>query len=106
MWIPLTELEQLDFIKQNSISKPQLIFKHSTRCSISHMAKHRLDSALEKLKTKYDLFYLDLLSYRNISNAVAELFNEFHESPQVLVISNQECIINLTHNEISSDELM
>jgi bacillithiol system protein YtxJ len=41
-WIELSDLEQVDQIIQQSLLKPQLIFKHSTRCSISSMVKDRL----------------------------------------------------------------
>jgi bacillithiol system protein YtxJ len=106
MWIHLTQNAQIEDIKKNSHHKPQLIFKHSTRCSISHLAKSRLDADVEKLQEKYDLYYLDLLQFRQLSNFVAEEFKEHHESPQALVIVAGECILNLTHTEISSRELL
>ena len=42
-WKDLTTEEQLEAIKQESAEKPVVIFKHSTRCSISSMAKMRLE---------------------------------------------------------------
>jgi len=105
MWIPLTNISQIESIVEQSMLKPQLIFKHSTRCSISQMAKHRLEKAIDALAAKYDLYYIDILSYREVSNAVADFFKEHHESPQVLVIEQKECTQSLSHSAIHASEL-
>jgi len=103
-WIPLTTESQLEEIKQISATKPVVIFKHSTRCSISIMAKGRLDRALQP--EGVDFYYLDLLAYRPVSNKIAEIFSVPHESPQVLLIKNAECIYEETHNGIDMDDLV
>jgi len=102
-WIPLTQLEQLTSIKELSATKPQVIFKHSTRCSISSMALTRLERAITAPPA--DFYYLDLIAYRNISNAIAEEFDVYHESPQILLIKNGECTYDESHSGISMDEL-
>lgn len=103
-WIPLTEQSQLDQIATHSTNRVQLIFKHSTRCSISVMAKNRLDRSPGN--DLLDCYYLDLLQYRSISNAVSERFMVHHESPQVIVIRNNECIYDESHNAIDWDEIV
>jgi bacillithiol system protein YtxJ len=103
-WIPLNTIEQLEIIKQNSFLKPVAIFKHSTRCSISIMAKGRLDRAIQP--EGIDFYYLDLLIYRPISNQVAEMFAVHHESPQLLLIKNGECAYVEAHNGIDTEDLM
>lgn len=102
-WLELTDEQQIATIKEESKTKPVVIFKHSTRCSISSMAHNRL----EKLpKTDDHLFYyLDLIRYRPVSNLVAEAFAVHHESPQVLVIANGECTYEESHNGITVAEL-
>lgn len=102
-WIEITNELQLEEVKSLSKTKPQLIFKHSTRCSISSMAKHRL----EKTATpgEIDFYYLDLIKNRNISQKIAEEFNISHESPQVLLIKNGECIYDESHSGITMDEI-
>jgi len=102
-WIPLTELDQLDQIKKQSFDSPQVIFKHSTRCSISSMALNRLER--ETAPSTADFYYLDLIKYRSISNAIAEQFDVYHESPQILVIKNGECIYDESHQGISMFEI-
>lgn len=102
-WIPLTSEEQLRQIKEKSATVPQVIFKHSTRCSISSMVLNRLERS--DAPASIDFYYLDLIANRNLSNQVAELFSVHHESPQVLVIRNGECVYDESHMGISMDEL-
>lgn len=103
-WIDLADEAQLTAIKQESTEKPVVIFKHSTRCSISAMVKNRLDKAAQPDNIKF--YYLDLLQYRNISNKIAEDFQVHHESPQVLLIKNGECIYEESHNGIFMEEIV
>ena len=102
-WIALTEKEQLADIKELSKNKPQLIFKHSTRCSISGVAKNRLEKSTPP--EDIDFYFLDLIRNREISNKIAEDFSVFHESPQVLLIKNGECVYDESHSGISMDEI-
>ena len=103
-WLPLTSLEQIDAIKLASSTRPQLIFKHSTTCSISKMAFSRFERA--EAPDGIDFYYLDLLSYRNISTAIAEAFQVHHESPQVILVKNGECIYDESHYGIMMDEVI
>jgi bacillithiol system protein YtxJ len=103
-WINLSTEEQIEQIKKASFEKPQVIFKHSTTCSISRMSKSRLDR--EEASEGIDFHYLDLLTYRPISNLVADVFEVHHESPQVLLIKNGECVYDESHNGITMDEIL
>lgn len=103
-WIDLTSEEQLHQIKVKSNTKPQVIFKHSTRCSISSVAKNRLERSMEH--DEVDFHYLDLIKYRPVSNKIAEEYNVYHESPQILVIKNGECIYDESHSAIDMEEII
>jgi bacillithiol system protein YtxJ len=102
-WIDLNSMQQLADIKELSKTRPQVIFKHSTRCSISSMAKSRLERS-ERPDTG-DFYYLDLIKHRSISDKIAEDFSVTHESPQVLVIKNTECVFEESHSGIDMDEI-
>jgi len=102
-WKNLTDEQQLTEIREKSTERPQVIFKHSTRCSISSVAKSRLDKSPDP--EGMDFYYLDLIRYRSISNKIAELFEVHHESPQILLIKNGECIYDESHLSISIDEV-
>jgi bacillithiol system protein YtxJ len=102
-WNQLMTEQQLDELIQASQEKPLVIFKHSTRCSISSTALSRLERAWDAEQTP--AFYLDLIAYRPISGLIAEKFNVEHQSPQVLVIDKGNCTYSATHWDISMDEL-
>jgi len=102
-WMPLTDVGQIDLIKEISFNKNIVLFKHSTRCSISDMAKGRLDHS-EPIEN-VDFYYLDLIAYRDLSNKIAEQFQVHHESPQLLLIQNGECTYAESHNGIRMEEL-
>jgi len=103
-WIALTTEEQLEVLKELSKQKAQLIFKHSTRCAISSMAKNRLERTSPP--NSIDCYYLDLIKYRQLSAKIAEDFSVFHESPQVLLIKNGECIYDESHSGIQMSDII
>ena len=102
-WIELKNEDQIIEIIEKSQSKPQVIFKHSTKCSVSSMAKSRLERSAVPENT--DFYYLDLIAHRAISNKVSEEFNVHHESPQILLIKNGECLYDESHSAISMTDI-
>jgi bacillithiol system protein YtxJ len=53
-----------------------------------------------------DFYYLDLIAHRNISNKISEVFHVYHESPQILIIKNGECVYDESHMGIRMDEIV
>jgi bacillithiol system protein YtxJ len=102
-WLPLETDAQLAALLATSHTRPQIIFKHSTRCSISEVAKTRLESATAVPDA--DFHYLDLIRFRPLSNKIAEDLRVYHESPQVLLIRNGECVYDESHLSIRMDDL-
>ena len=95
--IEITNTEQLEHLISDSFDKRVLLFKHSTRCGISRMALKNFEFDLGE-ETYY---YLDLISFRSISNEIAEKFQVKHESPQLLYIENGEVVKVQNHHQIS-----
>ena len=104
-WQKLETVAQLDTIAERSKGKTQVIFKHSTRCGISKMVMNQFVSAFSLEDTALDLYYLDLLSYRDVSNAVGQKFQVLHQSPQLLVIKNGATVHHASHHEINAGVL-
>jgi monothiol bacilliredoxin len=102
-WIPLLNEEQLEEIKTNSLHTPQVIFKHSSRCSLSSMARNRLDR--NEFPTGIDFYFLDIINHRNISNKIAQDFKIRHESPQVLIITDGKCVYDESHSGIDMEDI-
>ncbi|RPD94474.1 bacillithiol system redox-active protein YtxJ [Aureibaculum marinum] len=97
-WIPLTEHKQLTEIIQNSNLKYQAIFKHSTRCGISRSVLKQFER--QENNESIDFYYLDLLSYRAISDEIVEKFGVMHQSPQLLVIKEGAVVAHGSHYDI------
>jgi bacillithiol system protein YtxJ len=100
-WNHLTDVGQLETIKSNSVTKPQLLFKHSTRCGISRMVLSQFEKSYNYNEDAFDLYYLDLLQYRNISNEISEKFSVYHQSPQLLIVKNGVVVAHESHGDIN-----
>jgi bacillithiol system protein YtxJ len=103
-WRALTDLDQLNELVKESTDQPVVIFKHSTRCSISRMALRQFENEFN-LEGKVILYYLDLLEHRDISNEIANRFGIFHQSPQLIVIKNGKAIYDRSHESIDAGKL-
>ena len=104
-WIPLNSEAQLNLIAEKSNTKPQIIFKHSTSCGISRMVLRQFTDAYNYTVTDFDLYYLDLWTYRALSDEVANRFQVWHESPQLIVIKNGLVVVHASHGEINQIDL-
>ena len=104
-WVSLTDLGQLNEISQLSNEKPVVIFKHSTRCSISRMALKQFENEYDLSDNEVTTYFLDLLSFRDISNEIASRFNVVHQSPQLLLIVGGKSVYDVSHSAIDADEL-
>jgi bacillithiol system protein YtxJ len=104
-WIPLTSVQQIEEIKEQSKSETVLIFKHSTRCGISSMVIRRFEELFDESMSSVKVYYLDLLSYRNVSDEVGFAFQVMHQSPQLLVIRNEIAVANASHYDITTVNL-
>lgn len=103
-WIPLNFLGQLDELVAFSNEKPAVIFKHSTRCSVSRFALKQFEKEFD-LKEEVDAYFLDLLEHRDISNEIASRFGVYHQSPQLLLIKEGKSVYDVSHSDIDAGEL-
>ena len=105
-WKPLESIAAVEQLKKDSYERPVVIFKHSTRCSISSMALNRLERSWnENEMEKVAIFFLDLIRHRDVSQQVAESFRVMHQSPQLLLIHKGECVYDASHMGISYQTL-
>ena len=103
-WIQLTDLGQLNEIVDSSTDKVVVIFKHSTRCSISRMVLKQFENEFD-LQDKVVPYFLDLLEHRDISNEIATRFEVQHQSPQLIVIKDGKAVYNASHESIDAEKL-
>lgn len=104
-WTNLTEISQLDEIITASKEQPVIIFKHSTRCSISRMALKQFEKEYDFTDKQVTPYFLDLLAHRPISNDIAARFGVMHQSPQLLLIKDEKSIYDASHSDIDAEDL-
>lgn len=104
-WRNLKSQEDLETWNDYSFQQPVMIFKHSTRCSISSMAKNRLERGWNYTDDQVIPLFIDLLAHRDISNDVASFYGITHESPQILIIRNGTCIYSSSHGGIDPSSI-
>lgn len=91
-------MDQIHKIHNDSINSHILIFKYSSRCGISDMVLSRLERSWQSEEMMHVRpYFLDLISYRAISNQIAEQYEVRHESPQLLVIKDQRLSYHTSH---------
>jgi bacillithiol system protein YtxJ len=105
-WIPLTSESQLQEIITESNEAPVMIFKHSTRCSISATSLNRLERNWNDVEVgNVKAYYLDLISNRPISAKVESLFQVEHQSPQAIIIDKGKSNWDASHYDIQYDAI-
>lgn len=100
-WNTLSSLNELTHLVEDSHHQPYLLFKHSTRCGISSLAKQRLENDWDIPADQLTPYLLDLIANRAISEEIARQFRVPHESPQVLVIKDGQCVYHASHLDIT-----
>lgn len=104
-WVALTKIEQLEDIKETSKIKTVLIFKHSTRCGISKMVLKQFEQLFTDEHKSLEVYFLDLLAFRNLSDAIAKEFNIQHQSPQIIAVKNEQAVFSAAHYDITQIKL-
>lgn len=105
-WNVLTEQQQVGEVMSASRDRPQLVYKHSHRCSICYLAKEEIEDSFDGIKEEADMNFVNVVHARTVSNALAEQTGVRHESPQVLLIRNQEVVWHASHHSIKSEAVL
>lgn len=101
-WKELNNIEDLETALKASHEQPVALFKHSTRCSVSLMAKKSIERFWD---LDIDAYYLDLIVHRDVSNSIAEQLEVHHQSPQMVLVKDGKAIYNASHGSIDVDAM-
>ena len=104
-WTPLLTQAQFEGALADSINTPHLIFKHSSRCTLSAIAKLHLEDNWSSLIATVSPLLLDVIAHPQLATTVAEACNAMHESPQILLLYRQNCILDASHQDIDLAEI-
>lgn len=84
----------------------KIFFKHSTRCPISARAKMEMDRYLKSKPDDIEFELIDVISNRARSDEIAQQFDVEHESPQVILIDNNNNVIwTGSHRRVTEENL-
>lgn len=103
-WTPLTSEAEVDVAIEKSAEQPVLLFKHSTRCSISSMALSRFEKQWDA-NSDCTCYFLDLIAYRSVSNYISDKTAVVHQSPQCILLWKEKVIYDASHNGIDAVEI-
>lgn len=105
-WNVLTDERQVVDVLKASSQKPQLVYKHSHTCGISHAAKERIEESFDEINKQADMHFANVKKSRPVSNRVAKELGVRHESPQVLIVKNSECTWHESHWSIKGEQIL
>jgi bacillithiol system protein YtxJ len=104
-WKNLNEMSAWEEVLKASESRPQIVFKHSTRCIISKTVLRNLEGAWKASAHDSELYYLDLISNRDISNRIAADTGIHHESPQLIILEKGRAVYDRSHHSIEAEDI-
>tara|TARA_B100000768_G_scaffold181967_1_gene207823 strand:- start:6065 stop:6397 length:333 start_codon:yes stop_codon:yes gene_type:complete len=104
-WKKIESLVDLNEAMEESRNKKVILFKHSTRCSVSMMAKKSLEMSWDISLDEVQPYFLDLIKYRNVSNEISAKLEVIHQSPQLIGVNNEEIFYHASHSAISVESL-
>ncbi|MEX0811425.1 MAG: bacillithiol system redox-active protein YtxJ [Chitinophagales bacterium] len=105
-WHSLTDIEQIDQLIKESKTQSVCIFKHSTRCSLSSTVLNRLERKWDDKLNEINMYYLDLIAHRDVSNAVADKTSIEHQSPQLILLKGGKVVYSASHTAIDAESLL
>jgi bacillithiol system protein YtxJ len=103
-WNNLETISQLDELVALSQEQAVVIFKHSTRCSISRMALKQFENEFD-FADRVQPYFLDLIAFREVSNEIAARFGVVHQSPQLILIKQGKAVYDVSHSDIDAGAL-
>lgn len=98
----LRSIAELDAAMAASSERPQVLYKHSTRCNVCRYSLAEVRDAEGDEPDTAGWHVLDLLAHREVSDAIAERTGVRHKSPQVIVVRNGDVIAHASHGDITA----
>lgn len=105
-WNAVEKGSEVDRIIEQSYQQPQLLYKHSNRCSVCWFAKSELEKVAEAIKAKAEMHFVDVIKSREVSNYIADKLGIRHESPQAILVNGGEVVWHDSHGTINSATIL
>jgi len=104
----IATLEDFNEVVKKSSSKPVFLFKHSTRCGVSAAAWQEFDAFMGEISAgdnSVDFSRVLVVEDRPTSLKIAEETKVPHQSPQVMLIRNENVVWHTSHWAITKAKL-
>ncbi|HLR76506.1 MAG TPA: bacillithiol system redox-active protein YtxJ [Balneolaceae bacterium] len=105
-WNILTDKEDFKQVLSASKSRPQLVYKHSHRCSICFLARKEIENSFDEISKLADMNFVNVIKNREVSNLIAKESGVRHESPQALILQDRDVVWHESHQAIKSEQIM
>jgi bacillithiol system protein YtxJ len=106
-WVEIKDIPFLNKVLEQSSETNLngiLLYKHSTRCPISVMAKMRLEAGWD-FPDDVPTYIVNVVENREVSNKIEKITGVKHESPQLLLLKNKEVLYHVSHGAIQVNQL-
>lgn len=94
----------LSEIIEKSEKDPVIVFKYSSKCGSSDVLMEKLKIAKENGKIKHLIFIVVVQDSPVLSGKIAQVFNIKHESPQIIILNNNQVTYKESHDNIMIDK--
>ena len=89
-----------------SSEKPVFVFKHSTACPISGAAHSRVTEYDNNTDGKgADIYVVNVIEARPVSNQIAEDLGVQHQSPQVILVKDKAAVWSASHHGVRGERM-
>jgi len=100
-WIEINSINDISKSNNNYI----IIFKHSPRCIVSKIVFKRFELEFTDNLSIQKYIYIDVITMKKLSNDISVKYNVYHESPQLLLIKEDEVLYHSSHSDIKFSNL-
>ena len=105
-WIDIVKEEQLEKLREQSYTKPVVLFKYSLTCGVSYAACDRLADEWKAEDEDVYLYRINVKEQRPLSMQIASDYGVIHQSPQVLIIKDGKSVRDISHHRINFGEIV
>jgi bacillithiol system protein YtxJ len=102
----LNQEKNVEHLLEESKKNIVFILKHSPRCGISNMVLNQFKQQIPS-DTNAKFYLLNVIQNRDLSSRLAKDLNVVHESPQLIILKDEQVINESSHsaiNRINLDE--
>lgn len=100
---PLRSEDDWSEALEHSSETPVLIFKHSSACPVSGRAHESMEQLGQD--DPVPIYKVVVQEHRSVSDEIAEELDVRHETPQAILLHQQEPVFDTSHFDVTADTI-